>query len=225
MLPKLLISLATSKILKYLHHNLRLQLLALVVELGFVDSCPVFTIKHGQFAAVALTRSGANKMWRKAWQAFITWRDRITQREHTKILSNQKKFETQLENAQLSAGQQIDRRIDQNLAGRDAKVKSIIKETVKSQSIKKEAIEFDQSLLECDLTSTETTAWQFSQPSSSSFSNPKRSRQPDYIDLRSPNTQKSKKQDSRQDNRGFVPHAKGYNFTFYFKKVSKNGFK
>ena len=26
---------------------------------------PFFTIKHGQFAAVALTRSGANKMLRK----------------------------------------------------------------------------------------------------------------------------------------------------------------
>ena len=88
-------------------------------------------------------RSGANKMLRKAWEAFITRRDRITQREHTKILSNQKKFETQLENAQLSAGQQIDRRIDTKMAGLDAKVKSIMKETVKSQSIKKEAIEFD----------------------------------------------------------------------------------
>ena len=41
------------------------------------------------------------------------------------------------------------------MAGLDAKVKSIINETVKSQSIKKEAITFDSSLLECDLTSTE----------------------------------------------------------------------
>jgi len=32
---------------------------------------PYFTVKHGQFAAVALTRSGANKMLRKAWEAFI----------------------------------------------------------------------------------------------------------------------------------------------------------
>ena len=45
-------------------------------------------------------------------------------------------------------------------------LKSIIKYTVKSQSIKKEAVEFDQSLLECELTSTDTT--------SSSFSNSKR---------------------------------------------------
>ena len=46
----------------------------------------------------------------------------------------------------------------QNLAGLDAKVKNIIKETVQSKSIKREAIEFDQSLLECELTSTGTTS-------------------------------------------------------------------
>ena len=70
-----------------------------------------------------------------------------------KTLQSQKKFDAQLENAQLSAGQQIDKQFDQNLDGFDAKVKSIIKETVKSQSIKREAIEFDQSRLECELTS------------------------------------------------------------------------
>ena len=52
-------------------------------------------------------------------------------KEHNKSLSNQKKYETQLENAQLSAGQQIDKRVDQNLAELDAKVKSIIRDTVK----------------------------------------------------------------------------------------------
>ena len=78
--------------------------------------------------------------------------DRIVRREHQKSVSNQKKFDTQLKNAQQSAGQQIDSRVDKKLAGLDAKVKSIIKETVKSQSIKKEAINFDSSLLECDLT-------------------------------------------------------------------------
>ena len=75
-------------------------------------------------------------MLRKVWEAFIIRRDRITLRENIKNLTNQKKFDAQLENAQLSAGQQIDRRIDQNLAGLDAKVKSIIKETFKSKSIK-----------------------------------------------------------------------------------------
>ena len=104
---------------------------------------PFFTNKHGQFAAVALTRSGANKMFRKVWESFIIRRDRITLREHNRTLSSQKKLDAQLETAQLSAGQKIDRRIDQNLAGLDAKVTSIIKETVKSQSIEREAIEFD----------------------------------------------------------------------------------
>ena len=37
----------------------------------------------------------------------------------------------------------------------NAKVKSIIKERVKTQSIKKEVITFDSSLLECDLSSSE----------------------------------------------------------------------
>ena len=39
------------------------------------------------------------------------------------------------------------------MAGLGAQVKSIIKDTVKSQSIKKKAITFDPSLLDCDLTS------------------------------------------------------------------------
>ena len=55
--------------------------------------------------------------------------------------------------AQQSAGQQIDSRYDKNLENLGAKVKSIIKETVKSQSIKKEAIMFDPSLIECELAS------------------------------------------------------------------------
>ena len=66
---------------------------------------PFFTNKHGQFAAVALTRSGANKMFRKVWESFIIRRDRITLREHNRTLSSQKKFDAELENAQLSAGQ------------------------------------------------------------------------------------------------------------------------
>ena len=74
-------------------------------------------------------------------------RDRITLKEHNKSLLNQKKFEAQLENAQLSAGQQIDNRVDQHMAGLDTKVKSIIRDTVKSHPIKRDAIEFDQSHL------------------------------------------------------------------------------
>ena len=52
---------------------------------------PFFTVKHGQFAAVALVRSGANKLLRKVWEAFILRRDRIMLKEHNKSLSNQKK--------------------------------------------------------------------------------------------------------------------------------------
>ena len=32
---------------------------------------PLFTIKHGRFAAVALSRSGATKLLKKLWEAFI----------------------------------------------------------------------------------------------------------------------------------------------------------
>ena len=73
---------------------------------------PYFTVKLGQFAAVALTRSGTNKMLRKTWEAFILRRDRILLSEHQKTLSDQRKFHAQLKNAQLPAGQQIDNRVD-----------------------------------------------------------------------------------------------------------------
>ena len=83
------------------------------------------------------------------------------------------------------------------MAGLDAKVKSIIKNTVKSTSIKKETMEFDQSLLECELTSTEVNAHQFS-CTASSCSISKIYRQPEVIDLRSPVTAHSgKKHDAR----------------------------
>ena len=96
-----------------------------------------------RFAAVALTRGGANKMLRKVWEAFFIQRDKIVLREHHKSVGNQNKFDAQLKVAQQSAGQQIDSRVDKSLACLDAKVKSIIKETVKSQSVKKEATNFD----------------------------------------------------------------------------------
>ena len=67
----------------------------------------------------------------------MTKRDIIVLREHQKIVNSQRKFDSQLQIAQQSAGQQIDDRVHENLADLDAKVKSIIKDTVKSQSIKK----------------------------------------------------------------------------------------
>ena len=171
---------------------------------------PFFTIKHGQFAAVALVRSGANKLLRKTWEAFIIRRDRIVLRDHHKSLANQKKFDHQLKIAQQSAGQQIDNRVDQSLSGLAAKVKSIIKDTVKSTSIKKENMDFDQSLLECDLTSTEVNTQHFPRTASSS-SNSKRNRQPDFIDLRSPTTSHiGKKHDARKNARDDNTQPKGY---------------
>ena len=97
------------------------------------------------------------------------------------------------------------------MAGLDAKVISIIKDTFKSQSIKKEAISFDSSLLECDLTSMEFSAQLFSQPTSSST---KRPRQAETIDLRSPiDPRTTKKQDFRNESGRYQqsnPRSKGY---------------
>ena len=56
--------------------------------------------------------------------------------EHQKSVSSQKRFESQLKAAQQSAGAQIGARCDVNLTGIDDKVKRIIKDSVKSQSIK-----------------------------------------------------------------------------------------
>ena len=66
---------------------------------------PFFNVKHGQYAAVALTRSAANKLLRKVCEAFITRRDRIVAREYAKTVQNQRKFDSQLQTAQLPAGQ------------------------------------------------------------------------------------------------------------------------
>ena len=73
---------------------------------------PNFTLKHGQFDAVALVRSGVNKLLKKVWEAFITRRDKIISREHAKVVQSQRKYDTQLQTAQMSAGQQIDKTID-----------------------------------------------------------------------------------------------------------------
>ena len=111
---------------------------------------PNFNLRHGQFAVVAVVRSGANKLLKKVWEAFITRRDKLISREHAKVVQSQRKFDSQLETVQMSAGQQIDKRIDEKFTNLDAKVKSIIKETVKQQYIKKESLSFpyDESIFE-----------------------------------------------------------------------------
>ena len=131
-------------------------------------------------------------------------KETIVLREDQKSVNTQKKIDSQLQTAQQSAGQQIDSRIDKNLAGLDAKVKSIIEETVKRQSIKKEAIYFDPSLLECDLTSEAIKSQQSPHPVSS-FS--KRNRQADNIDLRSPTYEK--REDSKNNRRPQSAQSKG----------------
>ena len=97
------------------------------------------------------------------------------------------------------------------MAGLDAKVITIIKDTVKSQSIKKESMYFDSSLLECDLTSMDIKPQNLQNlqnsphPNSASF---KRNRQEDALDLRSP-TYGTKRQDSRTDMRSRSSQSKG----------------
>ena len=59
-----------------------------------------FFIKHGQFAAVALTRSGATKPLKKVWEAFILKRDRLILREQHKCINSQKRVDAQLKSAQ-----------------------------------------------------------------------------------------------------------------------------
>ena len=96
------------------------------------------------------------------------------------------------------------------MAGLDAKVKSIIKETVKSQFIKKDAIIFDASLLECDLTNKEFNSHSFTESSAST----KRPRQPETIDLRSPVYQRNTKKQEFRNESGKQYHSssqtKGY---------------
>ena len=91
-----------------------------------------------------------------------------------------------------------------------AKVKSIIKDTVKSHSIKREAIEFDQSLLECDLTRTDSS-FRFPQSASASSTpsapQTKKARKPDYIDLRNPSNTNLMAQGSQN----LQQHTSGYN--------------
>ena len=92
------------------------------------------------------SHGGVTKLLKKLREAFIIRGDRILLREHHKSLNSQRRFEAQLKAAQQSAVQ-IDARCDVNLAGIDDNVKRIIKETVKSQSVKKEALAFDISAL------------------------------------------------------------------------------
>ena len=94
---------------------------------------------------------------------------------------------------------------------------------LKNISIKREAVEFDQSLLECELTSTETTARYFSESASSSFSNLKETDNQISLIFAAPTaTLKDLRNKTWDKNRRYFPHTKGYYLTFYL--IFKNGF-
>ena len=84
------------------------------------------------------------------------------------------------------------------MAGLDAKVKSIIKDTVKSQSIKKEAISFDPALFENELTFGEEGSHHSSFPFPSKHLSKRSRQQPEKVDVRSP-TQSQQRRKKKQD--------------------------
>ena len=134
-------------------------------------------------------------MLKKVWEAYINKRDKIILREHAKVVQNQRKFDTQLQTAQMSAGQQIDLRIDTKFADLDATIRSVIKDTKKNQYIKKESFAEDESHSGKEPFQYDKQSFQQSKSSS------KRSRNQEPIDLRSPTTstpnQRKKKQEQR----------------------------
>ena len=90
------------------------------------------------------------------------------------------------------------------MADLDTKIKNVIKDTIKSRSIKKESLTIDPSLYEIDDSLEEGFSqpgvefYSSSQPQSSTSQSSKRFRQPETVDLRSPNQQRrKKKQDFR----------------------------
>jgi hypothetical protein len=168
-------------------------------------------------------------MLRKVWDAFINKRERIISRDHAKTLQSQKKFDNKLQNAQLSAGKQIDNRIDSRLVDLEGTVKSIIKDTIKSRSIKKEFLptdsssffEVEDSLKESynqPLPHQHQHVQQQQQQFLQNLQNQanKRFRSPDLVDLRSPNQNRRKK---NQDSRSPFLNQQGYFYITLFYNV------
>ena len=183
---------------------------------------PLFQIKHGQFAAVALSRGGATKLLKKVWEAFIVRRDRLVLKEEQKSLQTKQRFENQLKAAQQSAGAQIDARCDANLANVDDRVKRIIQETVKSQSIKKDALAINISTLS-NMDNTLGTTGNFNTINLIPHS-VKRNRPQDMaIDLRSPNEIRKKKS---TNNNAAIPEnssrIKGFCLIFLNRNILEN---
>ena len=123
----------------------------------------------------------------------------------------------------MSAGQQIDKRIDEKFTGLADTVKSIIKETVKQQYIKKESFTFDNSIFEEELPQS---GKQFKNPPGnqqqfSTSSTSKRQRQQESIDLRSPNTPSQSQRKKKAETRPFFQNIQGAKSSNIFSK-SKN---
>ena len=121
----------------------------------------------------------------------------------------------------MSAGQQINKRIDEKFTNLSDTVKSIIKETVKQQYIKKESFTFDDSIFEDE---PPQSGKQFKNPPGiqqrfSTSSTSKRQRQQESIDLRSPNTPSQRKK--KAETRPFFQNTQGVKSSNIFSK-SKN---
>ena len=114
----------------------------------------------------------------------------------------------------MSAGQQIDLRIDTKFADLDATIRSVIKDTVKNQYIKKESFAEDESYsgkepFQSGKQSYATHGFQQSKNSS------KRSRMQEPIDLRSPSTSTPNQRKKKQEQRFF---PQGVLFLHIFSK-------
>ena len=107
------------------------------------------------------------------------------------------------------------------MADLDANVKSIIKDTIKSRSIKKESLSTDPSMFEIEDSQEEEYTQPFLQthPQShhsfqSSSHTGKKFRQPEAVDLRSPNQIRRKK---KQNPRPPIVNPQGlYNFVMNY---------
>ena len=115
------------------------------------------------------------------------------ERKHHKSVNSLKRFGVQLKAAQQSAGAQIDARCDINLARIDDKAKCIIKDTIKSKSIKREALSF----YILSLTNANVSV-NLIPPAHTAIPNKRMRQQENTIDLRSSATyRKPKKLDAR----------------------------
>ena len=109
------------------------------------------------------------------------------------------------------------------MADFDTKIKNVIKDTVKSRSIKKESLIIDPALYEIDDSLEEEIpqpAVEFYSSSQKQSSTSSKRRQPETVDLRSPTQQqrRKKKPDSRQP---FI-HPQGLQIIFTTLNINRD---